>query len=141
MKCVPKQVLVPTRSFQSRPAASWSAVSGDLPGGYLVGGPAGPDRFRAGLPKARGRGSRGCVQPKSNRRTVVCVPLTSSVKWADAPGNVMLSARLTGLPKNSVANVSQVVTLDKGLLTERAGRLPPAQLRLVLSGIDVMLGR
>jgi len=73
--------------------------------------------------------------------TVVCVPLTSNVRWADAPGNVRLSTRLTGLPKDSVANVSQIVTLDKTLLTERAGKLPRAKLHLVLSGIDVVLGR
>jgi mRNA interferase MazF len=73
--------------------------------------------------------------------TVVCVPLTSNVRWADAPGNVRLSTRLTGLPKDSVANVSQIVTLDKTLLTERVGKLPRAKLQLVLSGIDVVLGR
>jgi mRNA interferase MazF len=53
----------------------------------------------------------------------------------------MLSPRLTGLPNDSVANVSQVVTLDKTLLTDRAGKLSRAQLGLVLSGIDVILGR
>lgn len=73
--------------------------------------------------------------------TVVCVPLTSSLGWADAPGNVLLPARLTGLPKDSVANVSQIVTLDKTLLTERTGKLPRNKLALVLSGIDVVLGR
>jgi mRNA interferase MazF len=73
--------------------------------------------------------------------TVVCVPLTSNLKWANAPGNVMLSARLTGLPRDSVANVSQVVTLDKALLTDRIGSLPRSQLGLILSGIDVVLGR
>jgi mRNA interferase MazF len=78
---------------------------------------------------------------RSRIATVVCVPLTSNVRWADAPGNVRLSARLTGLPKDSVANVSQIVTLDKTLLTERAGKLPRAHFHLVLSGIDVVLGR
>jgi mRNA interferase MazF len=73
--------------------------------------------------------------------TVVCVPLTSNLRWADAPGNVLLPARLTGLPKDSVANVSQIVTLDKTLLTERAGKLPRNKVALVLSGIDVVLGR
>jgi mRNA interferase MazF len=48
-------------------------------------------------------------------------------------GNVMLPPRLTGLPKDSVANVSQIVTLDKTLLTDRTGKLPRAQLGLVLS--------
>lgn len=78
---------------------------------------------------------------RSKIATVVCVPLTSNVHWADAPGNVRLSTRLTGLPKDSVANVSQIVTLDKTLLTERVGKLPLAKLHLVLSGIDVILGR
>jgi mRNA interferase MazF len=63
------------------------------------------------------------------------------LKWADAPGNVMLSSRATGPPKDSVANVSQVVSLDKGLLAEQAGRLSQSKLSLVLSGIDVVLGR
>src|SRR2546422_6690988 len=78
---------------------------------------------------------------RSRIATAVCVPLTSNLKWAKAPGNVFLAPRLTGLPKDSVANVSLIVTLDKDLLTERTGKLPRAQLELVLSGIDVMLGR
>ena len=74
-------------------------------------------------------------------RTVVCVVLTSNLKWAEAPGNVMLPARATGLPKPSVANVSQVVTLDRDDLSERAGRLSASNLELVLAGIDIVLGR
>jgi mRNA interferase MazF len=73
--------------------------------------------------------------------TVVCIPLTSNLRWAEAPGNVLLPTRLTGLPKDSVANVSQIVTLDKSLLADRAGKLPRAKLEAVLSGIDVVLGR
>lgn len=73
--------------------------------------------------------------------TVVCVPLTSSLGWADAPGNLVLEARMTGLPKPSVANVSQIVTLDRGSLTERVGQVSRAKLELVLFGIDVVLGR
>jgi mRNA interferase MazF len=72
----------------------------------------------------------------SRLATTVCVPLTSNLKWGAAPGNVTLSARLTGLPKDSVANVSQIVTVDKDLLTERAGKLPRPKLELLLSGID-----
>jgi mRNA interferase MazF len=72
---------------------------------------------------------------------VVCVPLTSNLKWALAPGNISLSARLSGLPKDSVANVSQVISLDKSLLTERVGKLPRAKLELLFSGIDLVLGR
>jgi len=69
------------------------------------------------------------------------VPLTSNLRWADAPGNVSLSARLTGLPKDSVANVSQIVTVGQDLLTERVGKLPRAKLELLLAGIDVVLGK
>jgi mRNA interferase MazF len=78
---------------------------------------------------------------RSRISTVVCVPLTSNVKWAAAPGNVLLSPTTTGLPKESVANVSQIITLDKADLTERAGKLPRTKLGLVLSGIDIVLGR
>lgn len=78
---------------------------------------------------------------QSRVATVVCVPLTSNLKWALAPGNVRLSARMTGLPKDSVANVSQLLTLDKELLTKRVGRLPRAKLELLFFGIDLVLGR
>jgi mRNA interferase MazF len=77
----------------------------------------------------------------STLRTVVCIVLTSNVKWAEAPGNVLLSARASGLPRPSVANVSQLVTLDRTALTERAGRLSASNLELVLGGIDLLLGR
>lgn len=78
---------------------------------------------------------------QSSLRTVVCVALTSNLRWSDAPGNVRLTARATGLPKDSVANVSQLVTLDRDVLTERSGRLSRSQLELVLAGIDIVLGR
>ena len=77
----------------------------------------------------------------SSLRTVVCVVLTSNTGWAEAPGNVLLTAKATGLPKASVANVSQLVTLDRTALTERTGRLSASNLELVLAGIDVVLGR
>lgn len=78
---------------------------------------------------------------RSNIATALCVPLTSNLKWAEAPGNVLLQSRLTGLPKDSVANVSQVVALDKSSLTERVGKLSRAKTDLVLAGINVVLGR
>ena len=80
----------------------------------------------------------------ANRRrlaTVVCVPLTSNLGWAEAPGNVPLTARVAGLPKDSVANASQIVVLDKTYLTDHVGKLSRAKLELLLSGIDVILGR
>jgi mRNA interferase MazF len=73
--------------------------------------------------------------------TVVVVPLTSNVRLAASPGNVHLTAARTGLPKDSVANVSQIVTVDRSLLTERVGRLSSGDVQLVLSGIDLVLGR
>lgn len=77
----------------------------------------------------------------SRLATVVVVPLTSNLRWAGAPGNVLLKARRSGLPKDSVANVSQIVAVDRSVLTEHVGRVPRAQLELVLGGIDVVLGR
>ena len=55
---------------------------------------------------------QGDALNRSRLATVVCVPLTSNLRWADAPGNVPLTARLTGLPKDSVANVSAIVALS-----------------------------
>ena len=73
--------------------------------------------------------------------TGVCVPLTSNLRWTEAPGNVRLPARVTGLPKDSVANASQVLTIDRSQLMERVGRVSKAQIDAVLAGIDVVLGR
>ena len=78
---------------------------------------------------------------RSRVATVVCVPLTRNLRWRDAPGNVLLDSLATGLQDDSVANVSQVVTLDKAQLIERAGVLPAHKLDLVLFGIDIVLGR
>lgn len=78
---------------------------------------------------------------RSRISSVVCVPLTSNLRWADAPGNVPLTSKTTGLPKDSVANVSQLVTLDRATLTDRVGKLSDAKLELVLYGVDVVLGR
>ncbi len=66
---------------------------------------------------------------------------TSSAKWALATGNVLLPPPVTGLPKPSVANVSQIITLNKADLTGRAEKLPKRQLESVISGIDFVLGR
>lgn len=73
--------------------------------------------------------------------TVVGVPLTSNLRWADAPSNLLLKARWTGLPRDSVANVSQIVAIDRAALTDRVGRISSAKLELVLRGIDLVLGR
>jgi mRNA interferase MazF len=78
---------------------------------------------------------------RSSIGTVVCVPLTTNTRWADVPGNVLLSPRATGLPHDSVANASLVISLDKKLLSDRAGRLTRAKLDLVLAALDAVLGR
>jgi mRNA interferase MazF len=78
---------------------------------------------------------------RSRIGTVVCVPLTSNLKWAEAPGNVLLKSTATGLDRDSVANVSLVVAIDREQLTERVGKISGRKLEQVLAGIDVMLGR
>jgi len=85
--------------------------------------------------------SQGDHLNRSAIATVVCVPLTSNLAWARATGNVLLSAKTAGLPKDSVANTSQMVAVDRRLLTERVGRLSPDRVTLVMNGIDVVLGR
>jgi mRNA interferase MazF len=78
---------------------------------------------------------------RSRLATAVSVPLTSNLRWADAPGNVLLRARSTGLPKDSVANVSQIVAVDRTVLTERTGRVSRNQLNAIFAGLDIVLGR
>ena len=72
-------------------------------------------------------------------RTVVCAVLTSNLRLAAAPGNIRLSRKASGLPRDSVVNVSQLVTVDKRLLTARVGRLSAAALRSVDSGMRLVL--
>lgn len=78
---------------------------------------------------------------QSRIATVVCVTLTSNLKLAEASGNVLLTKRQTGLEKDSVANISQLVTIDQSTLTECTGQVSRRELDRVLSGIDVLLGR
>ena len=73
--------------------------------------------------------------------TIIVVPLTTNTRLAAMPGNVLLSSRKTGLPKDSVANVSQVTAIDRALLTERVGRIAPPQLKLIFGGIDILFDR
>lgn len=73
--------------------------------------------------------------------TVVVVPLTSNLRWASAPGDALLPSKRTGLLRDSVANVSQIVAVDRSILTERVGHLSESDLGLILTGIDLVLGR
>jgi len=76
---------------------------------------------------------------RSRIGTVVAVVLTSNTRLLDAPGNVLVPAPLSGLPKHSVANVSQVITLDRADLQEPAGRLDRETLRRVDAGLRLVL--
>lgn len=78
---------------------------------------------------------------RSAIRTVLCVTLTTNLRLVQAPGNVQLGQKETGLRRSSVANVTQIVTLDRAVLTERVGGLSSTKLDLVLSGIELALGR
>jgi mRNA interferase MazF len=77
---------------------------------------------------------------RSRIRTVLAVILTANLRLVDAPGNVLVPARASGLPRDSVANVSQIVTLDKDFLTELAGRIRGATLSDIDSGLRLALG-
>jgi mRNA interferase MazF len=78
---------------------------------------------------------------RSRIGTIVCVPLTSNLRLAESPGNVRLTASETGLDRDSVANVSQLLAADRSQLTERIGMVTRRKLELVFAGIDVVLGR
>jgi len=108
------------------------------------------DIWWADLPSPTGSGPgfrrpvvivQGDALNQSRIGTAICVPLTSNLKWASAPGNVVLASKVTSLEKDSVANVSQILTVDRDLLTECVGRVSGARVQLILAGIDVVLGR
>ena len=76
---------------------------------------------------------------QSRISTVIVVIITSNTQLAEAPGNVLLPRGATGLPKDSVANVSQVLTADKTFLVERIGMLPKHLQELVDEGLRTIL--
>ena len=84
---------------------------------------------------------QGDALNQSRIATVICIPLTSNLKWSDAPGNIVLTSKTTGLVKDSVANVSQILTVDREMLTECAGKISRSRVQLILAGLDVVLGR
>jgi len=71
--------------------------------------------------------------------TVVAVALTTNLQRANAPGNVLLPSRRTGLPKDCVANVSQILTIDRRFLTEHVNSLPNALLERIDEGLRLVL--
>jgi mRNA interferase MazF len=78
---------------------------------------------------------------RSGLPTAVCVPLTTNLRWASAPGNIVLPRQVTGLPRDSVAFPSGILTVNRVDLLERVGILPRSSVELILDGLDVVLGR
>lgn len=78
---------------------------------------------------------------RSRIATVICATITSNLRLAKAPGNVFLSSSESGLPKDSVVNVSQVITLDRTFLAERVGLLRTVIIDEIVDGIELVLGR
>ena len=76
---------------------------------------------------------------RSRIRTLIAVVVTSNLSLAQAPGNVLLPAKSTGLNKDSVANVSQVITVDKSFLTEKVGKLTARQIESVSDGLRLVM--
>jgi mRNA interferase MazF len=107
------------------------------------------DIWSAKLPEPAGSGP-GFERPvvvvqgdrlnRSRLSTAVVVPCTSNLKWGNLQGNVVLPRR-PGLPKASVANVSQVAAFDRAFLGRKLARVTPSELAAILSGIDFVLGR
>ena len=71
--------------------------------------------------------------------TVIAAVITSNTRLTSGPGNVSLTRKQSQLPKDSVINVSQLITLDKSFLTARIGRVPAAQLSALESGLRLVL--
>jgi mRNA interferase MazF len=75
----------------------------------------------------------------SKIKTVVVCALTSNLKWAGSPGNVLIKKGEAGLPKDSVVNVSQIETIDKTFLLEKIGSLPAARVKEIIEGIEFLI--
>jgi mRNA interferase MazF len=76
---------------------------------------------------------------ESNINTVLAAVITSNLRLADAPGNILLPKKLSKLSKDSVINVSQIITLDKAFLTEKVSRLNSQQLNDLNDGLKLVL--
>jgi mRNA interferase MazF len=78
---------------------------------------------------------------RSRISTIICIPLTSNLKRAQMPGNVLLKANETGLDRDSVANVTLITTIDRDSLDEWRGAISERRLGQVFDGLDLVLGR
>ena len=75
----------------------------------------------------------------SKINTVVVCALTSNLKWAKSPGNVLLKKGEGNVPKDSVVNISQIATVDKSFLEEKIGALPPSKIKQITDGIKLLI--
>ena len=106
------------------------------------------DVWWATLPEPRGSGP-GFGRPvlviqadsfnSSRIGTVIVAAITSNLRLAEAPGNVRLTQQQSNLTRESVVNVSQVLTIDRGFLREKVGRLAPARMKEVDAGLRLAL--
>jgi len=76
---------------------------------------------------------------RSNINTVVVCVVTSNLKRAKAPGNVLLAKGEANLPKQSVVNISQIFTVDKQDLEEKIGALSKRRVRQILNGVQLLM--
>ncbi|MCW3987024.1 MAG: type II toxin-antitoxin system PemK/MazF family toxin [Candidatus Bathyarchaeota archaeon] len=76
---------------------------------------------------------------RSNINTVICAVITSNLNLVKAPGNVRLSKKESNLPRESVINVSQIVTIDRSYITKCVGTVPKRILKQVEDGIKLVL--
>ena len=76
---------------------------------------------------------------RSRISTTIAVVMTSNLRLAEAPGNVFVPSEDSGLPKDSVVNVSQILTLEKSALSDRAGKLAPRYMRAVNDGLKLVV--
>ena len=75
---------------------------------------------------------------RSKINTIICVIISSNLKLAEAPGNVLLHKNDSNLSKTSVVNISQIITLDKSFLTKCVGSINKAFLKKVEMGIKLV---
>lgn len=76
---------------------------------------------------------------RSRINTVIAIAITSNLRLVEAPGNVLLTAEDSGLNQDSVANVSQVITVDKSFLTEKISKLNPQLIEIVDNGLRLSM--
>jgi mRNA interferase MazF len=77
---------------------------------------------------------------RSRLSTVLTVVLTTNLRLVHAPGNVLIPAKSSGLPKDSIANVTQLVTVDRNYLDDKVGQVPARFMSAVEAGLKLVLG-